>query len=158
MQNLSELLDVGCMQLEMKARQKFEAIEELVQLLLDCGKISDKERFIKELLERENLSSTGIGQGIAIPHRLTAGVDKTHIAFGRKVKGVPFESVDQKPAHIIFLILGPQGQHSEHLRILSSLSRYLHDRAFFEALMRAQSPLEIVQLIKSKEESTHFPA
>jgi len=78
-------------------------------------------------------------------------VDKIMMAVGRSAKGVPFESVDGKPAHLIFLIIGPQGRNNEYLKILSKLSRYLDDRGFFDALMRVETPAEAVDLVKERE-------
>jgi mannitol/fructose-specific phosphotransferase system IIA component (Ntr-type) len=73
------------------------------------------------------------------------------MAVGRSGKGVPFDSVDAKPAHLIFLIIGPQGRNVEHLKILSKLSRLLNDRRFFDSLMRAQSGEDVVEIFKSTE-------
>jgi len=149
--NISEFMDGRCIRLELAARTKEEAVEELVRLLADAGKLDGVERYVAEVLDRERISSTGIGQGIAIPHRLVAGVGEIMIAVGRKGKGVPFDSVDHKPAHLIFLIIGPKGRNSEHLKVLSKLSRYLNDRAFFEALMKVREAGEVVELVKERE-------
>jgi fructose-specific phosphotransferase system IIA component len=148
---ISEFMDARCVQLELAARNKEEAVEELVRLLADAGKLDGVERYVEEVLERERISSTGIGQGIAIPHRLVAGVGEIIIAVGRNGKGVPFDTVDRKPAHLIFLIIGPQGHNSRHLMVLSKLSRYLNDRGFFEALMKAREAGEVIELVKEKE-------
>lgn len=150
--NISELMDARCIQLELAARKKEDAIEELVRLLADAGKLDGVERYVGEVLEREKISSTGIGQGIAIPHRLAAGVGEIMIAVGRKGdKGVPFDSVDRKPAHLIFLIIGPQGHNNEYLKVLSKLSRYLNDRGFFEALMKVREAEDVIELVRGKE-------
>jgi len=148
---ISEFMDARCIRLELAARNKEDAIEELVRLLADAGKLDGVERYVGEVLEREKISSTGIGQGIAIPHRLVAGVGEIMIAVGRNGKGVPFDSVDRKPAHLIFLIIGPQGHNSRHLIVLSKLSRYLNDRGFFEALMKVREAEDVIELVRGKE-------
>jgi len=156
MNNISTLLDPDCIQLGLAAHGKEAAIRELVRLLADAGKLDDSDddavnRYVGEVMEREKISSTGIGNGIAIPHVLVAEADTIIMALGRSAKGVTFDSVDGKPAHLIFLIIGPQGQNNEYLKILSTLSRYLDDRGFFEALMRVGTPAEVIDLVEERE-------
>jgi mannitol/fructose-specific phosphotransferase system IIA component (Ntr-type) len=153
--NIHGIMDSSCVRLALSARTKESAVEELVSLLAEAGKISDGadrvDRYVSEVMSREKISSTGIGNGIAIPHILISGVNSIMMAVGRSAKGVPFDSVDGKPAHLLFLIIGPQGQNSEYLKILSRLSRYLNDRGFFEALMKVSEPAEALELIKERE-------
>jgi fructose-specific phosphotransferase system IIA component len=151
MEKISGITDPGCIRLELGAGRKQEVIEELLHLLADAGKIDNVARCLSEIMERERISSTGIGNGIAIPHRLMTGVNEIAMAVGRKTKGVPFDAIDGKPAHLIFLIIGPQGRNSEYLKVLSTLSRHLNDRGFFDALMKAKTPDEIVELFKERE-------
>jgi len=152
MTNVSTLLDPDCIRLELGARGKEAAVRELVSLLVNKGKLNDSEdRYVEEVMGREKISSTGIGNGIAIPHVLVEKVAKITMAVGRSVKGVPFDSVDGKPAHLLFLIIGPQGKNNEYLKILSKLSRYLNDRGFFEALMRVETPQEVIDLVEERE-------
>jgi mannitol/fructose-specific phosphotransferase system IIA component (Ntr-type) len=156
MNNISTLLDPDCIQLGLTAHAKEAAVKELVRLLADAGKLEDSDagtvnRYVSEVMEREKISSTGIGNGIAIPHVLAADADTIIMALGRSAKGVTFDSVDGKPAHLIFLIIGPQGQNNEYLKILSTLSRYLDDRGFFEALMKVETPEEAVDLVRERE-------
>jgi len=153
MSNISDLLDPGCIRLELGTHLKEAVIKELVQLLAKAGKLKDDtiDRYVEEVMGREKISSTGIGKGIAIPHVLVTEVSEIMMAVGRSVKGVPFNSVDGKPAHLIFLIIGPQGQNNEYLKILSKLSRYLNDRTFFETLMKIEDPAEVVELVKERE-------
>jgi PTS system fructose-specific IIC component len=151
MENISGLIDPRCVRLELGAGRKQEAVEELLRLLSDAGKIDNVDRCLSEIMERERVSSTGVGGGMAIPHRLIAGVGEIMMAVGRKTKGIPFDSIDGKPAHLIFLIIGPQGRNSEYLKVLSTLSRHLNDRGFFDALMKAKTPDEIIELFKERE-------
>ncbi|MDR2694246.1 MAG: PTS sugar transporter subunit IIA [Chitinispirillales bacterium] len=156
MNNISDLLNPDCIKLELTARSSKElAIKELVQLLAAAGKLNASDdavsRYTDDVMAREKISSTGIGNGIAIPHVLVAEAKSITMALGRSAKGVPFESVDGKPAHLIFLIIGPQGQNNEYLKILSKLSRYLNDRGFFEALMKVETPAEVIDLVTERE-------
>jgi mannitol/fructose-specific phosphotransferase system IIA component (Ntr-type) len=154
MDNISDLLDPDCIKLEIAARSSKEAaLKELVHILADAGKLGggSEDQYVSEVMNREKISSTGIGNGIAIPHVLVAEITKIMMAVGRSARGVPFESVDGKPAHLIFLIIGPQGRNNEYLKILSKLSKYLNDRGFFDALMKVETAEEVVDLVKERE-------
>ncbi|MDR2591752.1 MAG: PTS sugar transporter subunit IIA [Chitinispirillales bacterium] len=156
MNNIAELLNPDCIKLELTARSSKElAIKELVQLLATAGKLNADadavSHYTDQVMTREKIASTGIGNGIAIPHVLVAEVNSITMALGRSAKGVPFESVDGKPAHLIFLIIGPQGQNNEYLKILSKLSKYLNDRGFFDALMKVETPAEVITLLAERE-------
>jgi fructose-specific phosphotransferase system IIA component len=152
MNHISDLLDPDCIQLELAAHGKEAVIKELVHLLADAEKLEGSaDHYVVEVMGREKISSTGIGNGIAIPHVLVAEVEEIMMAVGRSAKGIPFDSVDGKPAHLLFLIIGPQGRNNEYLKILSTLSRYLNDRAFFEALMKVETPAEIITLVEERE-------
>ena len=152
--SISSILDPRCIALELEAKKKTEIIGELVDLLARAAKTTDAEKLCEEVLSREKLSTTGIGSGIAIPHVLSAAVDETTIAFGRKLDGVRFDAVDNQPVSIFFLLVGPVGSYAEHLRALSKLARYLHDRTFCQALLDAASPEAVVDILRRKEEAS----
>ena len=149
---LSEILDPRHIRLSMKAHKKKDAIEELVTILHESGKIGEVQTLVKELLEREKMASTGIGEGIAIPHKLIPGLNDTLMVFGRKKEGVNFDSLDNKPATLFFLILGPEGHNVDHLRLLSKLARILRDPRFRETLQDAGRPEDIISAIRKQEE------
>lgn len=151
-QSISEILDTSCMNLSLHSKKKPELIGELVSLLAQAGKISDREAVYRLIMERERMSTTGIGDGIAIPHCLTPTTEATHMAFGRKVPGAKFDAVDNRPVQLFFLMVGPEGAHNEHLRLLSKLARYLHDQQLRKQLLSAKTPEEIVALFRRKEE------
>lgn len=152
MVKLSQLLDESCVNLSLSSRRKKEAIKEMIEMLSKAGKINNPEKIERELLEREKIGTTGIGGGIAIPHILTNNVSETIMAFGRKKEGLNFDSIDGEPVNLIFLLLGPRGEESLHLRILCKLSRLLHNSNFKNALLKAEKEEEILQLIKQYEE------
>ena len=103
-------------------------------------------------MEREKSSSTGIGNGVAIPHKLISGIDETVMAFGRKSSGINFDSIDGKPSELCFLILGQEGKSTKHLRILSKLARLLHNSDFRSILADTMSPEKIIEAIKQQED------
>ncbi len=151
--NLSDILDPRCIELELTGKRKPELITELVGALDRGAKVSDSKQLCREVLEREKLASTGIGSGIAIPHALSSTVFETIMAFGLKLDGARFDAVDKQPVSIFFLLVGPLGAHAEHLRVLSKLARYLHDRTFCQALLDARSKEEVTEALRKKEQS-----
>lgn len=145
MNKLVEKFDPACVKLELDSRKKKDVIKELIELLDATGKVKDTERLFHQLMEREKLSSTGVGHGIALPHRLSATVDKTTIACGLSRKGIDFGAVDRKRVHLVFLIVGPLSAPREHLVILSKLSRLLNDSDFRDRLLSAKTPEELIE-------------
>lgn len=148
---LSNLLAPSRIRLELKARKKEEALEELLDLLESEGKIPDRQAVLDALLERERLAPTGIGSGVAIPHVFVEGLSETLIAFGMKRKGIGFNSIDRKPARLIFLILGPENQAAGHLQLLSRMARYLRIQEFRSALLSAKNPQEVLRAVEGME-------
>ena len=153
-ESISAMLDPACIELKLKGRRKLDLIAELVMLLDRGGKVTDPRKLAAYIIEREKLASTGIGSGIAIPHAMSDTVKETVLAFGLKADGARFDSVDNQPVTLYFLLAGPEGSHTEHLRVLSRLSRYLHDDAFRKALRAADSPEAVIAAIEAKERST----
>ena len=149
---LTDLLEEGTIKIELEARKKNDALRELVELLHRAGKIGDLEAALNGLIDREKLTSTGIGSGIAIPHLLTQDVDETVMAFGRKREGLRFDAVDSQPVTLIVLIVGPKHHEFAHLRLLSRLSRLLHDEPFRQALLDAETPEQILQIFHREED------
>ena len=151
MLSLSKMLDPACIQLELRASEKMEVVQELVELFVAAGKLEHPDGLVDELLTQEKRVSTGIGDGIAIPHKLTKRVKQTMIAFGRKKNGLNFESLDLQPVFLLFLILGPPRKVTEHLQVLSKLSRLLHNKNFRQELLAAQLPNEIMEILQRYE-------
>ena len=151
---LSKLIDEKCIELDLKANRKKDVINELLTVLKNNGRIGniDIDSVLDEMMEREKSSSTGIGNGIAIPHKLIPGIDETVMAFGRKQSGINFDSIDGKPAQLFFLILGQEGKSSKHLRILSKLSRLLHNSDFRSVLSNSTSPEDVIEAFKKQED------
>jgi PTS system fructose-specific IIC component len=149
---ISEILKPKAIMMEMKAREKLAAIKELVDYMVANKFVKDGEEFVKALCKRENLESTGIGDGIAIPHARTNAVKGLILAFARSPKGVDFSAIDGKPSHLIFLIASPDDKKSEYIVALAKLSRLLRKHDVREQLKRVDSPKEILDIIKKNEE------
>ncbi|HEC78708.1 MAG: PTS sugar transporter subunit IIA [Candidatus Helarchaeota archaeon] len=149
---ISKLLNPQAIIMDIKAKEKIAAIKELVDYMVEKKFVKDGEEFQKALAKRENLESTGIGDGIAIPHARTDAVDDLLLAFARSPEGVDFSSIDGKPSHIIFLIASPENKKSEYIMTLAKLSRLLRKEHVREQLKNAGSPKEILNVIKENEE------
>lgn len=149
--NITDLLKKDTMILELDSNSKPEIIEELVSKLDEAGRLNDKEEFKQAIQAREDQSTTGIGEGVAIPHAKSAAVKEPAIAFARSQNGADYESLDGQPTHLFFMIAASEGANQEHLETLSSLSSLLMDSSFREKLLAAESEDEIVELINAKE-------
>ncbi len=115
---------------ELKAKNKRDVLAEITGVFAkEKGKF-DSEAMLQALLEREKLGSTGIGDGVAIPHGKMKGIDHILCAFGRSKKGINFDAVDRKPVHILFLLLAPEEAAGLHIKMLSRISRILRDPSF----------------------------
>ncbi len=139
----------------LQATDKKGAIEELVGLLIEAGKIDakDRVRLVKSLLSRETLGSTGIGQGIGIPHGKLEGVRELVAAFGLSQQGVNFESLDGEPVHIFFLLVAPEDSTGPHLKALARISRLLKDKFFRNTLRKAKSAEEILTVVRKEDQN-----
>ena len=148
---VSELIHPDCISLDIQSKKKAEIIRELVEILQRAGVIKDADAVTEAVLEREQLTTTGIGGGIAIPHCMSPDAEMTVMAFGRRKAGAKFDSVDRKPVQLFFLMVGPPGSHSEHLRLLSKLARLLHDSELKRGLLDAESDQDVVRLFRERE-------
>jgi PTS system nitrogen regulatory IIA component len=105
------------------------------------------------LLDREKLGSTGVGEGIAIPHGKLAGLPKIVVGFGRSKTGVHFDAIDGKPVQILFLLIAPEDSPGTHLKALARISRLLKDVAFRQRLLAAQGADELMEIIRTEDEA-----
>ncbi|EMD16289.1 PTS system, Fru family, IIC component [Eggerthia catenaformis OT 569 = DSM 20559] len=148
---ISELLDLRSIELNVSVNTKDEAINKLVDLMCASEKISDKKAYKKGILAREALTSTGIGEGIAIPHAQDASVKKAGLAAMTVPRGVDYDSLDKQPAHLFFMIAAPEDGGSLHLQALAKLSALLMDEDFRKELLNAQTAQEFLSVIDKKE-------
>lgn len=144
---ITELMPSGLITLEEPPAEKTDAIEYLLDHITETGRVTDRESALSALVQREQETTTGVGKGIAIPHAQTSAVDQPSVAFCRSSAGIDFESMDGKPAHLVFMILVPENGSDEHLEILSSLSRSLLHEEVREGLYDAETPTDVQAVI-----------
>jgi PTS system nitrogen regulatory IIA component len=144
---LSELINEQNVIPDLKAKDKKGVLEELVDALLGRESTLDKNALVRVLLERERLGSTGIGDGVAIPHGKFSGIGQPSISFGRSRKGLYFESMDGEPTHLFFLLVAPENSASIHLKALARIAKILKNSAFRKELMEASGTHSLYQLI-----------
>jgi nitrogen PTS system EIIA component len=147
-----DFLDVKAVLPDLAASTKREALEELAALLHKDGKIKDMKMTVDVLMEREKLGSTGIGQGIAIPHAKTDQASQVVAAFGRSRRGVQFDALDGDPVHLVFLLVAPPDAAAMHLKALARISRLLKDKFFRQALRDSKEASEIIKLIRQEDQ------
>jgi len=140
---------------DLKASDRWEAIEELIDLLVDKGHIKSEHReaVISIVKKRETSMSTGIGFGIGIPHASTDLIDDVTGAFGRSNDGVNFDALDNQPVNLVMLFLVPQGQFQKHLHTLAKIAKVLHKKEFRKALEEADDAADMYQIIRSSQEN-----
>jgi len=134
---------------DLKSTDKLGVLKELTQVLIDQGLVAAEHRedIIAGLVEREELTSTGLGYGLAMPHIKTKAVTKIQIVFGRSVKGIDFASLDGNPAHLFFLVLAPPEATTEYLKVISIISALMKDADERQRLLRARSLEEVFSLL-----------
>lgn len=148
---ITDLLSTSAIQLKGVAHDKEEVISKMVDLMANNGNIINKEEYKRVVLEREKEGTTGIGEGIAIPHGKTDAVSKPGLAAMVVPNGVDFDSLDEQPAKLIFLIAAPNTKDNVHLDVLSRLSTLLMDKRFREELLNAETPAEFMLCIDRAE-------
>lgn len=153
--NLKDLLSAEVIKIPLESDEKFQIIEEMVDMLNDAGRLENKEMVLNAVLERERVMSTGMGDGVAIPHAKTDGVKELVAAFGITKQNIDFQSIDEKPVRIIFLLAGPTDQTGPHLKALSRISRLMHRKEFRDTLASVRSDAEVIEAI-SNEERKYF--
>jgi nitrogen PTS system EIIA component len=148
---LSQILKIEFINADLSAKNKNEALAEMVNTIVRGGIKLDNSHIVDVLKQRENLGSTGIGEGVAIPHGKIADLNDIVIAFGRSIEGIPFDSIDGKPVHLIFLLLAPENSAGQHLKILAKISKLLKEAGFRKKLLKAKSPGDLYKIILDQE-------
>ncbi|MDT3498790.1 fructose-specific PTS transporter subunit EIIC [Bacillus toyonensis] len=148
---ITELLKRDTVIMNLTASNKEAVIDELVEKLNGGNRLNSKAEFKEAILKRESQSTTGIGEGIAIPHAKTKAVKQPAICFGRSVSGINYESLDGQPAHLFFMIAASEGANNTHLETLSRLSTLLMDEGFRKQLLEAKDEEELLRLFDEKE-------
>ena len=155
---IQDLLRKDVMLLDLQATEKKAVIEEMIQSLVDHGYVTDFETFKEGILAREALTSTGLGDGIAMPHSKNAAVKEATVLFAKSNKGVDYESLDGQPTDLFFMIAAPEGANDTHLAALAELSQYLMKDGFADKLRQVTSPDQVIELFDQTSEKAEEPA
>ena len=135
----------------LKAMTKEQVLAELVEMLTRNDTGVNQEKLVQILVEREELGSTGIGDGVAIPHGKFDGIDHILAGFGKSDKGIDFNSMDSKPAHLFFVLIAPKNSAADHLKALARISRVIKDPILKRSLLSAETPDEIYSLLEESD-------
>ena len=149
--NLLDILSVDCVKAPMASSEKKDAIEELVDTLASAGKVTDPDALKEAVWSREQTRTTGIGQGLAIPHGKSDCVDKLVMAIGKPATPIEFESIDKQPVQLIVLLASPPDRTSDHIQALARISRLMTMRDFRERVYAAQNAEELYGLLEEQE-------
>lgn len=155
---IQDLLRKDVMLLDLQATEKTAVIEEMIKSLVDHGYVTDFETFKEGILAREVLTSTGLGEGIAMPHSKNSAVKEATVLFAKSNKGVDYESLDGQPTDLFFMIAAPEGANDTHLAALAELSQYLMKDSFADKLRKVSSPDEVIALFDRASEKAAEPA
>jgi len=149
---IQDLLRKDVMLLDLQATEKTAVIEEMIKSLVDNGYVTDFETFKEGILAREALTSTGLGDGIAMPHSKNSAVKEATVLFAKSNKGVDYESLDGQPTDLFFMIAAPEGANDTHLAALAELSQYLMKDGFADKLRQVTSPDQVIELFDQASE------
>lgn len=151
---ISDFLNPELIIPELAAQTKEEVLMELADRIARNFSGVSAEKLLRILKEREKLGSTGIGDGFAIPHGKSKSIHQMIISFGRSRAGIPFDSLDGKPAHYFFVLIAPENSAGDHLKALAKISRFLKNSLFKESLAKAEGQAELQQLIREQDDLT----
>ncbi len=151
---LGEILHEGVIKTRLEAENKYETIEELVDLLIDAQDIpfSLRDHIVEAVLEREKSMSTGMDHGVALPHASSEKVDDIIGALGVAPEGIPFETLDGQPARLVILLIMPRHNFQGHVRTLAGIAHLLANPGFREAVINATEPKTVLRLIENAEQ------
>ncbi|MFQ5683891.1 MAG: PTS sugar transporter subunit IIA [Candidatus Binatia bacterium] len=146
-----DFLDVGRIIPNLKGRDKNAVLKELAERMSSQERSMDSQKVFEILLERETVSSTAIGEGVAIPHGKMVGVRNLYGLFARSPEGVDFNSLDGGPTYLFFLLIAPEDSAADHLKALARISRLLKDTAFRARLMKGKTKEDLFNAIKEED-------
>jgi fructose-specific phosphotransferase system IIA component len=150
---LSDILKLQHIKVPLLAKNKKEAITELVQVLADAKEVKDAQILLNSVLEREATRTTGIGNGLAIPHGKCAGVDHLVLAIAKPAEPIDFESIDGRPVNLIVLLASPPDQTGPHIQALARISRLMNVDAFRQSMRTATTSQQILDAVRAQEDA-----
>jgi PTS system nitrogen regulatory IIA component len=148
---IADLLDIKAISTELTSSKKVEVLAEMVDLLRRVQPDLDAAELLTVLIDREELGSTGIGDGVAIPHGKLKGLDRLLMAFGRKKDGIDFDAMDNRPAHLFFLLLAPESEATLHLKALARISKLLRKEDVRRQLLAAPDPATLLSILSQED-------
>ncbi len=149
--NIADYIKVDTINLDLESENKNAVIRELYGNLKKTDLIKDEEKGISDIFAREEMGSTGIGKGVALPHAKTEAVDELIITFGISRNGITYDSLDNEKVNIFFMFLCPKDKTQEYLKVLARISRLIKGKKFIENLLKAASNKEVIEIIKKEE-------
>lgn len=149
---MSDFLDPRAVVSDLKTTNKKGVLEELCSALVSLHPTLDRDRMVGILLDRERLGSTGVGEGVAIPHGKMEDLEGLIACFGRSIQGVAFEAVDDQPVTLFFVLFAPENSAGVHLKALAKISRLLKRPSVREELMRASSREDVYTILTQEDE------
>jgi mannitol/fructose-specific phosphotransferase system IIA component (Ntr-type) len=149
--NLTDLVNVDQIIMEVRARTKLDVLKELSTFSATRKLVPDSERMYRGLVEREDIISTGIGEGVAIPHTRFPGPENQFLIVARSTPGIDYDSLDGEPAHLFIVLIGPEEVDEQQLKMLSRTARLLKVPEFRHKLMTAEKPEAIMEIIRQEE-------
>ncbi len=148
---ISDILVPEAMVLDLAGRTKRDVLAELAGALAKAESGVDETRLLEVLVDRETLQSTGIGEGVAIPHGKLPGLSRLLASFARTREGIDFDSIDGQPTHLFFLLVVPEHAGGQHLKALARISRFLRDGQFRNRLLEAENAEEVFRAIEEED-------
>jgi fructose-specific phosphotransferase system IIA component len=150
---LTEILKPANIKVPLQAKTKAEAIGELVELLAANGEVTDPKKVLESVLDREATRTTGIGNGLAIPHGKCTGTNRLTMAIGRPATPIDFQSIDGRPVNVIWLLTSPPDQTGPHIHALARISRLMTIDRFRQSLVAAETPQQLFDIIVKQEQA-----
>ncbi|NQT86018.1 PTS sugar transporter subunit IIA [bacterium] len=148
---LSELLDEDVILTTLESEDKEEAFAEMIEQLVRAGRITDREQALDAILTRERVATTGIGNGVAVPHGKNASVPQLSAALGLSADGIDYDAADEAPVHVVFLILAEANNPGPHVQCLGEIARLLQAPGFCDRLRQATSATDALAIIRAEE-------
>ena len=150
---ISNILEEKDILTNLRGRSKEDVINALVNLVAQSPRVLDREKVRTAIFEREKIMSTGVGNGFAIPHGKTDAVTDTVAAFAVTAEPIDYQSLDEKPVRLVFLLVGKDNMVGPHIKLLSRISRLMNREEFRNKLLAAQSPQEVTETFRQEEAS-----
>lgn len=150
---LNQIFKIEFLNENLLSDTKADVLAELINVLVKSGLKIDISKAVDVLLQREKLGSTGIGDGVAIPHGKVSDINELVVTFGRSKKGIAFDAIDGKPVYLFFLLLAPENSTGQHLKALAKISKMLKTRNFRKKLLDAKTTIDLYRAIVEQDDS-----